>query len=68
MLEIQVLKQREVAAKQVSTELIKTLTTCFENVGYWDDLSWLDKQPIYKDLVDFVRVLNGEILEIKLLV
>ncbi|MFB2771956.1 fdxN element excision recombinase XisF [Pelatocladus sp. BLCC-F211] len=68
LLEIQVLKQTEVAAKQVSTDLVKTLTTCLGNIGYWGELSWLDKQPIYKELVDYVKVLNGKILEIKLLV
>ncbi|KYC38786.1 nitrogen fixation protein NifH [Scytonema hofmannii PCC 7110] len=68
LLEIQVLKQKEVTAKQVSIELVKTLTTCFENIGYWNELSWVDKQPIYKELVDCVKIFNGKILEIKLLV
>jgi len=68
LLEIQALKQREVAAKQVSTELVKVLTTCFSDIGYWNELSWTDKQTIYKELVNYVKVLNGEILEITLLV
>lgn len=68
LLEIQVLKQREVVAKQVSTELVKVLTTCFDDIEYWNELSWPDKQAIYKELVNYVKVLNGEILEIKLLV
>ncbi|MDF5727210.1 MAG: fdxN element excision recombinase XisF [Rhizonema sp. PD38] len=68
LLEIQVLKQREVVAKQVSTELVKILTICFDDIGYWNELSWPDKQAIYKELVNYVKVLNGEILEIKLLV
>ncbi|MBR8835539.1 MAG: recombinase family protein [Stigonema ocellatum SAG 48.90 = DSM 106950] len=67
LLEIQVFKQREVAAKQVSSELIKALTTCFDDIGYWNELSWRDKQAIYKELVNYVKVLNGEIVEIILL-
>ncbi len=68
LLEIQAFKQKEVAAKQVSTELVQVLTTCFCDIGYWNELSWTDKQTIYKELVNYVKVLNGEILEIMLLV
>jgi site-specific DNA recombinase len=68
LLEIQALKQREVATKQVNFELVKVLTTCFGDMRYWNELSWTDKQTIYKELVNYVKVLNGEILEIKLLV
>lgn len=68
LLEIQVLKQKEVTAKQINYELFDILSFCVSNIEYWSDLPWKDKQPIYRDLVDYVKVLNGEILEIKLLV
>lgn len=68
LLDIQVLKQREVTSKQINTELVKTLTICFGDKEYWSGLSWTDKRTIYRELIDYVKVLNGEVVEIKLLV
>lgn len=66
ILEIQRLKQQEIAVEQVNHELFNTLSYCVSNLNYWDELPWEDKRPIYKELVDYVKVLNGEVLEIKL--
>lgn len=37
------------------------------NPDYWSDLPWEDKIPIYKQLVENIVILSGEILEINLL-
>ncbi len=68
LLDIQALKQRKVVAKQVNAELVKMLAICFTDQEYWSGLSWTDKRTIYRELIDYVKVLNGEVLEIKLLV
>lgn len=38
-----------------------------KNPDYWSDLPWEDKIPVYKQLVENVVILSGEILEINLL-
>ncbi|MDR9896986.1 recombinase family protein [Aetokthonos hydrillicola Thurmond2011] len=68
LLDIQSLKQKQVVTNEVSTELLKTLFFCFTDKEYWSGLPWKDKRTIYRELVDYVKVLNGEVVEIKLLV
>jgi site-specific DNA recombinase len=68
LLEIQTIKQRGITVSQINLKLINTLVTCFADKAYWDSLSASDKKAVYKELIDSVKVLNGEILEIKLLV
>lgn len=68
LLDIQALKQKEVAALQVSAELVKTLNICFIDKEYWSGLSWTDKRTVYRELIDCVKVLNGKVVDIKLLV
>jgi site-specific DNA recombinase len=68
ILEIQVLKQKEIVAKQIDNSLFNILSSCIGNIDYWNELPWRDKQPIYSELVDYVKVANGEVIEIKLLV
>ncbi len=68
LLEIQAIKQEQAAANQVSTELQSILTHCFSDAKYWEGLPWKEKREIYRNLVDTITVLNGEILEIKLFV
>jgi DNA invertase Pin-like site-specific DNA recombinase len=66
ILEIQILKQEEITVKQVNNELFDILSSSFSNICYWSEIDWKDKRSIYKELVAYVKVLNGEILEIKL--
>jgi site-specific DNA recombinase len=68
LLEIQTIKQREVATIQVNVNLIRTLSTCFGDRKYWQSLTNNDKRAIYQELVENVTVLNGEVLGVKLLV
>lgn len=68
LLEIQAIKQEQAVANQVSTELQGILTHCFSDPKYWEGLPWKEKREIYRNLVDTITVLNGEILEIKLFV
>ncbi|BAZ11417.1 resolvase domain-containing protein [Calothrix sp. NIES-4071] len=68
LLEIQAIKQKNAVASQVSTEMQGILMHCFSDSKYWEALPWSDKRQVYRDLVDTVTVLDGEITEIKLLV
>lgn len=68
LLEIKAFEQKEVMTKQVSDELREVFTICFSDNEYWNSLSFPEKRIAYKEFVDYVKVLNGEILEIKLIV
>lgn len=68
ILEINSIKQRKVEKDKIDNNLVKILESCYQDKNYWDSIPWEDKRRIYKELVNFVKVLNGEILEIKLLV
>lgn len=43
------------------------IVNTLQNLDYWSDLPWEDKIPVYKQLVKNVVILNGEILEVNLL-
>lgn len=64
--EINVLKQKELVTQQENNELHASLAFVFSNFDYWQDVPWEDKAKIYKELVESVTVLNGEVLDIKL--
>ncbi len=66
ILEINTIKQKEIAINQINTQLFDILSFCCSNINYWDETPWKDKILIYKELVDYIKVLNGEIKEIKL--
>ncbi|MDJ0621087.1 MAG: fdxN element excision recombinase XisF [Calothrix sp. MO_192.B10] len=68
LLEIQTIEQKEVVSKQINDELQEMFTICFSDREYWNSLSFPEKRIAYREFVDYVKVLNGEILEIKLLV
>lgn len=66
LLEIDTLRQKLVNEQLVNAELLHILSHCFSSSAYWEDLSWIDRCPIYRDLVAEVVVLNGEILNVTL--
>ncbi|MBD2499834.1 fdxN element excision recombinase XisF [Anabaena azotica] len=66
ILEIQLIKQKAITINQVNNELFEVLSFVTANPSFWDETPWKDKRLIYTELVDYVTVLNGEILEIKL--
>ncbi|MBD2201826.1 recombinase family protein [Calothrix sp. FACHB-1219] len=65
---IEQIKHSIIKETQVDKELFNILESSYSNIEFFQDISWLDKVVIYKQLVREVRVLNGEVLEVKLLV
>lgn len=47
---------------------LELIEKTLRNPDYWSELPWNDKITIYKQLLDNVVILNGEILEVNLLV
>ncbi len=68
LLEIQKIAQKQVITNQVNDELRELFTICFSDNEYWSSLSFPEKRMAYREFVDYIKVLNGEILEIKLFV
>ena len=66
ILEINNIKQKETVVSQINSQLFDILAFCCGNINYWDETPWTDKHPIYRELVAYVKVSNGEIKEIKL--
>lgn len=66
ILDINTIKQKEIAALQFNEDLQDNLAHVFSNIEYWQDVPWKDKVIIYKELVESVTVLNGDVLNIKL--
>lgn len=66
ILEINVIKHTEHNTSRINGLQHHDLAHVFKNIEYWDDLSWSDKSVIYKELVNTVTILNGQILEIVL--
>ena len=67
ILEIQRIEQAEAVDAIANKNSLELITTTLCNAEYWDSLPDIEKITIYKKLIDKVVVLNGEIIEIKLL-
>ena len=66
ILEINKIKQKETVVNKINSELFDILSFCCSNINFWDETPWVDKSLIYKELIDYVKVANGEIKEVKL--